>query len=245
MLRYRGYDWALVHGESRIEVHLWSSGGGKRSPVWRLALQYIAVGPEWRRCDNLDRPHFFLELMGFHVPLGDWRNLSEVDFWNTEEPVDFFESDDYRSPGDLRFEFLSSYRNNREEERANLPYFNWRVVSADGALITIELSADSDPEEAAAETLETVSAIPGQAAGPESAVAHGIYLLETLPFGIVTTAIPRNAPDPCAHAELLARRQLKTSTADHMKLSDYKDSKHERMRADLHVELHYFGYHGT
>ncbi len=246
MLRYRGYNWALVHGESCIEVHLTPTSGAKRKPLWSLTLHYVAVGPEWRRCGKCDRPHFTLEVTDFHVPPGDWQNLSDVDFWNDAEFGKRFGADDYRSPGYLNFYFQSSSRDESEKHSAVLCPFHWRVVQRDGALITIELAADTDPQGTFPQVLETVSAIPGQAAETDySTIDHEIYLIETLPFGIVTVPVPRNAPDAYTYAEEHARRQFKTPHASHMTLNDYQDCTYEDMRNDLYVELHYFGYHST
>lgn len=246
MLRYRGYDWALVHGESCIEVDLWSAEGGKRKPFWRLTLHYIAVGAEWRRCGKLERPHFSLEVMGFDVPPGDWRNLSEVNFWNQDESEIFSEDESWINSGDLRFHFANSYLPNGEVQSSFMNYFAWRVVKVDGALITIELSADGKPFSMNSETLQTVSAIPSPADAPEQAdAAHEIYLIETIPFGTVSTTIPRNSADPYAHAEELSRRHLRTPAPDHAEVRDFIESKHENLHADLHVKLHYFGFHGS
>lgn len=245
MLRYREYDWALVHGESRIEAHLPRRHGGNPAPIWWMRLQFIAIGPQWRRCGKLDRPHIFIELYNFDVPPGDWRNLSGLNFWNIEYADDeaWLAGPD---PGEFRFQYLSSFRENRREEHPAFTEVNWRVVSAEGSLLTIELSADSDSPQPPPASLETVSAIPGLAAAPETAATgHALYLLETVPFGVVSAKVPRNAPDALAYVETLSHRTLKTPAADHMHLRDFKDHKNENIRGDLHVDLHFFGYHGT
>ncbi len=249
MLRYRGYDWALVHGESLFEVYLGRPDSKGSKAQWNLKAQFIAVGPEWRRCSNMDRPHFFIEISDFDLTPGDWRHLTEVDFWNKETSASWLLDDsEYPNPGWFRAEFLSSFREGRERIATDFGDANWRVVRLDGPLVTIELSGDTDgapPLTPTPEMATTGPAAEGAQEEPHDTGQHEVYLLETIPFGKINVRVPRNASDPFAHAELLARRHLKTPAADHMVLRDHKDHPNESIRGDLYVDLHVFGYQGT
>jgi len=247
MLRYRGYEWALVHGESLFEVHLGHPGSKHPEPMWWLRMQFIAVGAEWRRCSNLDRPHFFVEISNFDVKPGDWRHLAEVDYWNKEVSGSWLDDSEEPNSGWFRASFYSSYRADHERVDSDFGDANWRVVRMDGPLVTIELSGDTEEGNQIIGTPEMAATAPGAAGAeePRDTGGHEVYLLETIPFGLVTATVPRNARDPLAYAELLARRQLKTPAADHLRLRDHKDHHNEAIRGDLYVDLHLFGYQGT
>lgn len=242
MLRYRGYDWTLVHGESRFEVNLGHAGSAHPEPLWWLRMMFIATGPEWRRCDDMDRPHMSLEISSFHVKPGDWRNLAEVDYWNRPDSGDMLKE---MESGWFDTEFLSSYRETAERETTSFGEANWRVVRMDGPHITVEVFGGTDVKNGLLGTPEMAATAPGggEEAPPGGTGEHEVYLLETVPFGVVTVKVPRNARDPYAYAEQLARRHLKTPPADHMVIRDHKDYGNEMISGDLYVNLHLFGYH--
>jgi hypothetical protein len=74
MLRYREYDRALVHGESRIEVHLCRHRSAVSKPIWWLFLQFVAIGPAWRRCCHMELA-LFIEAGNLGLQLTDWHHI--------------------------------------------------------------------------------------------------------------------------------------------------------------------------
>lgn len=210
MLRYRDYDWALVHGESRFEAHFTRRRDGDGGLMWWLRMEYVATGAEWRRCAELDRPHFSLEISSFAVKPGDWRNLREVNHWNAAHTDDFPE---VMKCGWLQAEFVSSCREDRERAFTDFGEANWRVVGMDEPLVTVEICGDTEEGNALLGTPEMAATAPGGHGGadePAGYAGHELYLLETIPFGMVTVQVPRNAPDPLAYAESFSRRHLRT-----------------------------------
>lgn len=237
MLRYREYDWKLSPADSRFEAYIGILPHQSKAIGWNLQLAYAAAGPEWRRCHHFDRPMMDLTISNFSVSPGDWRNLADVNFWNTA-------NDDCPREGSLDTTFRGKAWDGTNFEFPNLSYLNWRVVRAEKSHFTIELTADTHP----------INPLPGPAVmastGPESSeelpsacANHALYLIETVPFGLVTVRVPRNSPDPARHAETLARRAFNTPPADHIEIMDFKDSECEGNRSDLFVKLHYHGLH--
>lgn len=236
MLRYRGYDWTLLHGKSRVEVDLGLPGGSKK-PMWGLELHFVAVSPEWRRCGVTSRPYFEMSIEAFDVERGDWRNIAGANHWNVAEGNSWPNNPDGQHTGWFHAEYNNRSGGKRECVTTAFGGVDWRVVELDGTLVTIEASSDTGPA-------NSLAAEPGaEEAGRDP--EHELYVLETLPFGLVTVRVPRNAPDPFAYAETVARRELGLPAPDHVRIRDYKDKGSDLISGDFHVELHFSGYHGT
>ena len=72
-----------------------------------------------------------------------------------------------------------------------------------------------------------------------------LYLIEEVPFGLVTVQVSRNARDPVALALGQARSLLGLGEPEHIKVEDFAGRPYSTPMTenDLYVSLHYHGYY--
>ncbi len=238
MLRYRNQDWLVIHGSTVISVQLRPAGRGKQDLQWQVTLLYVRNEPEWQRLPACRRQSLKIVLCSFAPRPGDWRHFGSLDFWNADEFGSSVES-----RGGYCETWLSDPTAPDERDgELDLRYFQWRVARAKGTHFDIELSGSARPPDTG-EAARAPSYLAGGSAFASANYDRELYLEETVPFGTIHTAVPRNAPDPYRHAEALARRHLKIPPVEYIQIHDHKNSSYENLRHDLHAEIHVGGYY--
>jgi hypothetical protein len=247
MLAFREHSWLLVPSQSRWEAHI---NPNHRKPAdihWEIPLHYLAGGARWRRTKSWKRPSLDLLLHSFHPSLRHWTDLENIRHW--ELPTAQEEAG--------RMEFSRGYLNadyspggDGEAELDWIDDHIWRVAARDGGWFTIELAGFLDGQFPSAALAAPPLVTPdGQAAEPERSADFWkenaeLYLVESLPLGIVCVRVPRNARDPVAYAEHRAQSLLGLERPEHAELRDYfNPAKAEpgHHHSDLVVTLHYHG----
>jgi hypothetical protein len=73
------------------------------------------------------------------------------------------------------------------------------------------------------------------------------YVLENVPFGLVTVKVPRNVRDVEAFAVKRARDLIGVNEPEHIEVEDlaagHQRKGSERLHADLQVKLHFNGFY--
>jgi hypothetical protein len=194
------------------------------------------------------RPSVELYLHQFDPEIRSWRDLEQVDFWDLKREPALSDGDDWSpSHGGL----LVGYHNppvDPPPERMTHFDFTWRVAARDGALFTIELAADSQHLRASPEE-ETSLVLPAGTPDDEGTSTfwknHApLYLIEQIPFGLVTVQVSRNARDPVQQALGRARSLLGLGEPEQIEVADYAgQAENESISGDFWVELHYHSYY--
>jgi|GEM_PF-4441286 len=237
MLRYRNQDWLVIHGATRIRTFIQPAAGGKQELRWQVTLRYVRNEPEWQRLPAYHRQGIELVLCCFAITPGDWRHFGKLDFWNADT-----EGATVESRGGYCETRFSGPVSDDHDDFFEFPYFQWRIVRAKGTHFDIELTAGSRPPDTG-EAARAPTYLAADNAFPSASYDRELYLLETVPFGTIHTTVPRNSPDPYRYAEALARRHLKIPPAEFIQIRDHKNSDSERIRQDLHAEIHIGGYY--
>lgn len=238
MLRYRNQDWLVIHGATRIRVDLPPAVRGKQEVRWQVTLRYVRNEPEWQRLPAYRRQSLKIVLCCFAPQPGDWRHFGSLDFWNRDECASSVES-----RGGYCETWLSDPTAPGERDgELDLGYFQWRVADAKGTHFDIELAGSACPPDTGA-AARAPTYLAGAGAFASAKYDRELYLLETVPFGMIHATVPRNAPDPYRYAEALARRHLNPPPAEFIQIRDHKNSDYEKIRHDLHADIHIGGYY--
>lgn len=169
---------------------------------------------------------------------GDWRHFGSLDFWNTDDDTGTVES----RGGYCETRFSDPTTPGEPDGELDLHYFQWRVARAKGTHFDIELAGGAHPPDTG-EAARAPGYLAGDSAFASASYDRDLYLLETVPFGTIHSTVPRNAPDPYHHAEALARRHLNIPPAEFIQIRDHKNSDCQRIRDDLHAQIHIGGYY--
>ncbi|HEY1771394.1 MAG TPA: hypothetical protein VGG02_14175 [Chthoniobacterales bacterium] len=244
MLSFHQHHWLLRHGASRINAWLDSRTKTAADVSWDILLSYCAGGAQWRRVREWKRPSADLYLHNFRPDIRSWRDLERVDFWQVD-PATTSECDPWPG-GDLLVEYHNPPFEPPPKRNVNFDIV-WRVAARDGALFTVELAAD---ERDLSTLLDVPSLVlPDGAPGDEAAAEFwkdkaALYLIEQIPFGLVTVQVSRNARDPVQQALGRARSLLGLGEPEQIAVNDFAGKpKSETISGDLYVDLHYHSYY--
>jgi hypothetical protein len=256
VIYFRDHHWLPVHGYNLFEALIQTEDRKREDVFWTLRLRCVAGGPQWRRVRHWERPSLWLEISSFKPKLRDWRDLEHLNFWNWEEeddPLTFI------GPGgllDVDF-FPESYRAGAPHESSFLNDAIWRVAGRDGGCFTVELAAFADGRNILGQlTAQEVKVTPDgreERAEPDADFWKNnaeLYLVENVPFGIVTVRAPRNVRNPEAYALRRAQELVGVGVPEHIDVRDHwksserhKQNCPENIRQDIFVELHFNGFY--
>ncbi len=252
MLYFREHDWRLMQNASHFTAWLTPKTKTAADIHWDLRLYYVAGGAPWRRVQFWHRPSIILYLPCFRPPdFRTWRDLGRMNFWNPDQEDD----DEFCGPGGwLDIEFTDRPKAAAVERSIKLDTI-WRVAACDGARFTVELAGRADGFNDLLGAMPAVlpdGALAADSAAPDPGYWKGkaeLYLVEEVPFGLVTVRVSRNSRDPIAHALGRAQSLLGVGEPEQIVVSDYSgkvDDKlppQARIDGDLFVNLHYHGYY--
>jgi len=239
----------LRHGVSHISALISSDVTEPRDIFWQIQLWYTNHAACWRRVPWTNRPNIILGLHGFQLPARSWRSMEHLNFWNLSD-------DDWFVTGagvDAQFSLDGLHKPISDLYCGESC---WRVVQREGPIFTVEISVLPEgkglpppaiPEQilvTADGTEETTTAKPEDDYLRTEAM---LYVVEDVPFGVVTVKVPRNVRDPEAYAIARARQlMLVPEQPEHIAIRDHAPRMKEfrNTAGDLYVALHYHGYHG-
>lgn len=254
MIYFRDHQWLTVPGCTHFEALINPSHTRREDVFWMLNLRGVAGGAPWRRVQSWERPSLWLQIHSFKPKLRSWTDLEHLDFWDLEPEAD--PDTLFSLAGGLEVDFHPNC-GSKEREHSFLNDAIWRVAGREAGWFTVELAAFADGHNAL-EQLPTreVTVTPE---GREDRTApdadfwkkHAeLYLMENIPFGIVTVRTPRNVRDPEAYALRRANELIGVGEPEHINVTDHLKS-HERshqqcpknIQQDIFVELHFNGYY--
>lgn len=246
MLHFRDHHWLLVPGTSRFTAWIDPGDAKPEDLCWVFVLHYVAGGPQWRRVPSWHRPTLIMENHNFCPRIRHWTELEQVSFWELV-PYD----QDYDG-GTLLTEYTS-----RETDTTSQTSFIedqvWRIAGRDRRWFTLEFAGFMDHDSIRDKVGETPLAPVTPGSQPASGDAETdfwkanaqLYLIEDIPFGMVTVKVPRNVRDPESYALGRARSMLGLERPEHMEIADYakRPNTSELIQGDLYVHLHFHGYY--
>jgi hypothetical protein len=246
------HEWLLRHGSSRFSAWLDSRTKTTADIHWELSLVYLAAGAPWRRVESYDRPTLSLYLPCFRPELRTWRDLERMNFWEPDAHERDADGDLLDWPGGwLQVEYNNRPLMTKPEFSRNLKVI-WRVAAADGPRYTVELVGRADGFDQLRGALGLVLPDGGLDRDEDYSDRAGywkgkaeLYVIEEVPFGLVTVQVSRNARAPIAVALGQAQSLLGLGEPEHIQLSDYVGHPHASPLTvnDLYVSLHYHGYY--
>ncbi len=250
MLHFRDHHWLLRHGGASCFNAFIDADDRKPEDVfWMLELEYVAGGAQWRRVGWTGRPNLHVMVNSFRLPGRKWSSLERLNYWE-EESDEAWAGNDHPCGG-----MDAHYR----PDGLGKPWKNslsvggiWRVAHRERGRFTVELAAYTDghrfPDEAFQSTVRVLPDGTEERTERDAAfwkANSDIYLVEEVPFGIVTVSVPRNVADAEAYALARTRSLLGTPEPEHIEVRDFNKEGEEfkSYRSDLKVELHYHGYY--
>jgi hypothetical protein len=254
MIYFREHQWLTVPGATHFEALINPNDTKREDVFWMLNLRCVAGGTQWRRVHDWERPSLWLQISSFKPKLRDWTDLEHLDFWNFEEDPD---SDTFIGVrGALGVDFYPKC-GSEEREHSFLNDAIWRVAGREAGWFTVELAAFADGQNVL-EQLNVREALVTAAAREERPEPEAdfwkkhaaLYLVENIPFGIVTVRTPRNVRAPETFALRRANELIGVGEPEHINVTDHLKS-HERshqkcpanLQQDIFVELHFNGYY--
>jgi hypothetical protein len=259
MIYFRDQHWLPVHGYNQFEALIQTDDRKREDVFWMLRLRCVAGGAQWRRVRHWERPSLWLQISSFKPRLRDWRDLEQLNFWNLDDDVDEGGFPRFPPPsGCLEVDFFpESCRKDAPHESSFLNDAIWRVAGRDGGCFTVELAAFADGRnilgQLAAQEVKVTPDGREERSEPDADFWKknaGLYLVEEIPFGIVTVRVPRNVRAPEAYALRRAQELVGVGTPEHINVRDHwksserhKQNCPENIRQDIFVELHFNGFY--
>jgi hypothetical protein len=243
MLYFRDHQWTVVPVKTLFRCTIPSEARSPDEVHWRLSLHYVAGGPQWRRVHSHHRPMVFLDVFSFRPDIPTWQQLETVQFWKLPP-------DDDSTPATGTFEVEYSNGPDDEDDGSFNEDHMWRIAGRNGRYFTVELAAFEDGRSLLKEQKSAAVLSDGTDETPDTdsefwKANAQIYLIEHVPFGLVTVWVPRNAPDPEAAAIHRARALLGTGQPEHIDVHDFANSEKagDAIKRDIQVRLHFHGYY--
>ncbi|MBI4328092.1 MAG: hypothetical protein HY674_22910 [Chloroflexi bacterium] len=248
MLFFRDHQWLVAHGASLFSAYITPDTRTRDEVFWMLELRFHAAGPPWRRVRYWERPCLCLQVSSFKPQLEYWTDLERLSFWEDQEDESAF----IGRNGILDVSYHPKSLGEKSEDSSFVRDFVWRVAAREGGWLTVELAALAEGRSladllAGKEVLVTPD---GQADREEPGVPFWkqnaqLYLLENVPFGVVTVRVPHNARDPEAYALARARALTGVDVPEHIVVNDYSkwEKTSESLREDVFVHLHFNGFY--
>ncbi|HEY5892072.1 MAG TPA: hypothetical protein VIT91_02470 [Chthoniobacterales bacterium] len=243
MLHFRDHHWLLVPGTSRFTAWIDPSDAKPEDLRWVFALHYEAGGPQWRRVPSWHRPTLIIENHNFRPRIRHWAELEQVAFWELV-PYD----QDY--DGGTLLAKYTSRETGATTQTSLIEDQVWRIAGRDRRWFTLEFAGFMDRGGLLEKLDETLVTAGSQPASTDietdfwKANAQ-LYLIEAIPFGMVTVRVPRNVRDPERYALGRARSLLGLERPEHLEIQDYArhPNSSELIQGDLNVHLHFHGYY--
>lgn len=253
MLHFQNQPWMLRHGVSRIGARIHPDTREPDEVHWQIDLTYANAAACWRRVQWPRRPVVALELACFKLPGRSWRSLEHANYWNLPDNEDAYVS----AAGIVNTTLYLNGMHRPPSLTECGGESSWRVIQREGAIFTLELSIlpENGPRPPPAESKPVLVTPDGDndtaPSEPDPADAFWrenaeLYLIEDVPFGIVTVRTPRNVRDPEAYAIARARQLIQVpAEPEHIDTRDFaRPGKEFRgTSGDLYVQLYYHGYH--
>lgn len=256
MVYFRDQHWLPVHGHNQIEALIQTDDRKREDVFWMLRLRCVAGGAQWRRVQYWERPSLWLQISSFKPKLRDWRDLELLNFWNLDDDDEALA---FRPPGgflDVDF-FPESCRSGAPQESSFLNDAIWRVAGRDAGWFTVELAAFADGRNILGQlAAQEVKVTPDGREEREEPDAEfwkknaELYLVEEIPFGIVTVRVPRNVRDPETYALRRAQELVGVGVPEHINVRDHwkanarlNQTCPETIWQDIFVELHFNGFY--
>lgn len=254
MIYFRDHHWLPVHGYNQFEALIQTDDRKREDVFWMLNFRCVAGGAQWRRVRHWERPSLWLQISSFKPKLRDWRDLELLNFWNLDDDDEAFT---YPPPGGCLDVDFYPKAGSDAREHSFLNDVIWRVAGRDGGCFTVELAAFADGRnilgQLAAQEVKVTPDGREEHSEPDTDFWKQnaqLYLVEEIPFGIVTVRVPRNVRDPEAYALCRAQELVGVSTPEHINVRDHvkMSERHKRncpenIRQDIFVELHFNGYY--
>ena len=244
MLYYREHNWMLVLGRSVFEAHIDLAHRTHEDIDWHLNMHFAATGAQWRRVKLDERPSLNIRLSFYEPNARHWTDLERVAFWNPDE--------NGRIVGESGW-LAVRYNPAPGEEPTNsiLRDHIWRVAARDGRFFTIELAAFADGRDFFKELAGIAVLADGEEEELEPDEAFWkanaqLYLIDSVPFGIVRVEVPRNIADREMYAQKRAKAMLGVDAVEHIEswdLADENAGEFKGHEGDIHVQIHYHGYY--
>ncbi len=242
MLHFREHQWLLAPGTSRFTAWIEPKDKKPEDLRWLFALTYHAGGPQWRRVPAWRRPSLIIQNFNFRPRIQHWTELEQVTFWSP--------GDDLHDDSGYLFTEFSLGPKKTPVETSLFSDHIWRVAGRDRRWFTLEFAGFINCENFFGKPEESLVTSTGQPASSDGEAEFWkanaqLYLVEDLPFGMVTVQIPRNVRDPQTYALRRTHALLGLERPEHLEISDYAQSPHghEFTRGDIYVHLHFHGYY--
>ena len=225
-----------------------SSGPRTRDDVfWELDMTFLASGALWRRVPERKRPAISIMVSSFRAPKRSWKDLGALNFWNMRDDH-YMEMESADRGGFLDVYYHPRGLGSGSAESTALIGCCWRVTGRHGGFFTVEMAGLADRQQLFAPPVEEMVLTDGTAEKAEPDVEfyekHAeFYLVENIPFGVVTVHVPRNARDVEAYALGRARELIGVDEPEHIEVLDPADWKTENIRGDMIVKLHFNGFY--
>ena len=241
MLNYQDHDWMLVPGGSRVTAYLCPEDRSAEDLKWWWNLDYTAVGPKWRRVQSWHRPRISVEVAHFQPRIRRWTELEQVSFWEHvpyDQEYDGGSSSVTYTPGppDATTEF------------SDFGDHLWRIARRDERFLTVEFAGFASCD-AKCDALDAAPVLPDGQPAPEDTTADfwkanaQVYLIEQIPFGVVSVTVPRNVRDPEAYALGRTRTLLGLEKPEHLQVTDFMrhPNASANITGELYATLHFHG----
>jgi hypothetical protein len=248
MLYFREHQWLVVQGASLFHATIQPEMRRRQNVYWSLDLQFRAAGPVWRRVQSWDRPELHVIVGHFQWPHQSWTDLEQLNFWEPE---------DEETPG-VRGGILDIFYypkcGDPGQQNPGVGAFGWRVAARERGWLTVELAGMTD-RLSATELLagEKIPVLPDgreERRDPDLAFwkKHAqLYLIENIPFGMVTVKVPHNVRDPETYAVARARQLIGVDEPEHINVTDFNQWEKctPALRDEVYVDLHFNGFYET
>lgn len=251
MLRYRDQVWLLNRMRTRIEVWVPTGEEARTKPAFDVELEYHAGGAEWLGVDLSQRPHLTVRVGWFQPEVTDWRKLKGVSFWHPM-PDDGFLLLPRRGVAEIRLRHPMETPARRLHTDTTAHAF--RFMQRDGPFFLMELATLADGTSIYRAEAEDVAVPVGPDGTPVPVetdeafwrrVQPQLYLIEEVPFGLVTVRLPHNSRQPEAQAKAIVRRWLNCGEPDWVEVWNFwepgKGLRESQTDDWLWIKLHYGG----
>lgn len=243
MLNFRDHDWLAVPGATHLWVDILPEDRTVDDLRWSLEFRYVATGGKWRRVRHSQRPKLDLTVSIFRPCVRRWDEFEHVSFW-FREAVLLGKTE----PGSLIANYFPKC--GLPAEHYFLDEHIWRVSGRNGRFLTVELAAFGG-DSGLADGLAAMLVPTGADDAPPLQDADfwkensQLYLVEEVPFGVVTVQTPRNVADPEAYALGRAKSLLGLEFPSEVQIVDYVGSRMtcELMHGNFYVHLHFHGFY--
>jgi len=250
MLHFQDQPWMLRHGVSHISALISPDVTEPKDIFWQINLWYVNGAACWRRVPWPRRPNVLLGLHGFCLAARSWRSIEHLNFWNLSDD-DWFDTEG--AGVDAQFSLDGLHKTTSDLRSGDS---SWRIVQREGPIFTVEISVlpegKGPPPPAISEQILVTADGTEEAttAKPEDDYLRTeamLYVVEDVPFGVITVQVPRNVRDPEAYA--IARARQLMLAPEHPEYIDIRDhaphlKEFRNIAGDIYVSLHYHGYHG-